>query len=1146
MLEFVLGTSGSGKTVAIYEQIADRAAAGKNILLLVPEQYSFESERTLFERIGPVLMRQVEVLSFKRLANAVFRAYGGLSAEVIDDTGKLLTMSAALYQLSDQLDYYAKKAANTQSVAFISDLVEVANELKNACVTAEKLRGAAEKIGIEKEKTLLCGKVKELALIMETYQALIDAAGSDPTDDLVRACCFLEEHNFFAEKQVYIDSFNDFTADEFLMLEYIIRGAENVTVALACDSFYDELEGCGLFSIVQKTAQRLMRIARKESVQTAAPLFCTSGKRFTVPAVAHLEKYLLRAEQKEYSELPEEIKLTAAGNCYEEAEYVAAEIRKLVAEKGCRYRDIAVIARSTQPYQDAIGAAFEKYEIPLFMDKRVSVMTKPLMALIICAVKIATEGFSTELLLRLAKTGLAGVSVEEIGELEEYIYIWNINGGRWRMDFTEDPDGFEGRSRENSEKLEAINASRRKLIGPLEKLRSEMAECDGVGFATAVYSYLRRLNVTEQLEQLAQKYEMIGETVFADELEPLWELTISLLEQFAVTLKGVCLPEKRFAELFRLAAAKADIGMIPHTVDQVTVGSADRIRTGDIKAVFVIGVNDGEFPAIHEGGGIFTASDRQALALCGLDISEKQEDRPLFERMFLYHAMTCASEMVSVSYKKYDLDGKPLQPSAVIKQLETLFPLLKAENVKERTGTEDIWNDTTAFEIYAANRREAGKSEFIASLREYLLAEPKFSGRTEHLGDMFTPERFRIADREITQRLIGKKLRLAPSNIDRYFSCRFWYFCYDCLRLKKRRKAEMSPLETGTLIHHVLENMLREYQPSALVKLEKQELEQQVERLLNNYLKETLGGSTEKTPRFIYLYERLKNSILRLLQRLGDEFEQCDFVPAAFELAIKENSNPVSSVKLCTENGTEIVVEGTVDRVDVMERDGKKYVRVVDYKSGGKEFNLSDVYYGINLQMLIYLFSIQRQGSGALENAIPAGVLYLPADGEVVEVGRGATEEEIRDKGREHYRMNGLLLNDLTSIKGMDNNCTGKFIPINFNKDGSISRAEGSKTLASLEEMGSICRYIDGLITDMARMLEEGDVAAVPLRSGKQQLACDYCEYAEICRRSADSPEKNMLTVMSRADFYEAINLGNEISREGGGNIGKTVDKTSE
>ncbi|MBQ2756462.1 MAG: PD-(D/E)XK nuclease family protein [Oscillospiraceae bacterium] len=1138
MLEIILGTSGSGKTVAVYEKIADCATAGKEVILLVPEQYSFESERTLFDRIGAELMTKVEVFSFKRLANAVFKKYGGISAEVINETGKLFIMSAALYQLSDSLDFYAKKASNPNSISAVSDLVAMVDELKNACVTAEMLRNAAEQVDAEGKKTTLGSKVKELALIMESYCALLDAAGSDSADDLVRACRFLAEDNFFEGKKIYIDSFNDFTADEFLMLEYMISGAESVTVALECDSIYDELDGCGLFSIVQKTAQKLIRKARKEGVQVAAPEVCRAGRRFLEPTLAHLEQNLLRAKQVRYNGEAKGIKLVAAQNCYDEFEFVAAEIRKLVAENGYRYKDIAVIARNAAAYGDAVSAAFKKYSIPFFFDKRTAIASKPLITLMICAVRTAAEGYSSELLMRLAKTGLAGLDVEEIGKLEDYVYIWGINGGRWKRDFTEDPFGFEGGREDSKARLEEINALRHRLISPLEKLREAVEGCDGEGFAVAVYAYLKRLEISEQLEKLAQQYEDIGEKEFADELEPLWELTVSLLEQFAVTLKGVCLPEKRFAELFRLAAAKADIAAIPHTVDQVIVGAADRIRTGTVKAVFVVGVNEGEFPAVYDQSGILTAEDRRELSKCGIDIAEQWDNRPLFERLFLYNAVTCSSERVYISYKKQELEGKLLQPSAVIRQITGIFPSVTVENTAVKNAAEDIWNNATAFEIYVAGRRDKS-SQFISSLREYLLTEAEFAGRTRHLDGVFKPQNFKIADKETAQKLIGKKLRLAPSNVERYFDCRFKYFCYDCLRLKKKRKAEMSPLETGTLIHHVLENMLAAHQPKELAVIEFGELKNQVEQLLSGYLEENLGGSVEKTARFVYLYERLKDGIIRLLRRIGDEFENSDFVPAAFELAIKENSPQVKSVKLYTKEGTEVVVEGYVDRVDVMEKDGKRYVRVVDYKSGGKKFNLADVYYGLNMQMLIYLFSIQRQGSGVLADAIPAGVLYLPADGSVISVERKDSEEEIVEKSRKHYKMNGLLLNDMEAITGMDRDHSGKFIPASFSKNGTLYRAEVSPYLATAEEMGKICRHIDGLITDMAQALSDGEVCALPMNSGSH-LACDFCDYSDICRRTADSPERDMLAIKSKNDFYSAID--GETQEKGGAEDGQKLD----
>ena len=1121
MLEIILGTSGSGKTTVLYDKIAGSVfdGSGKKVLLIVPEQYSFESERALFDKLGAFRMRGVEVLSFKRLANSIFREYGGISARYIDETGKLLIMSAAISQLGDSLEFYAKKA-NSHSAAFIAELTGAADELKNACVTPDDMRAAAGMIGPERRS--LANKTRELADIFETYQALIDRSGSDPADVLVRACRLLEKNDFFAGTTVFIDSFNDFTEAELRMLEHIISGADYVGVALEADGLYDSEDGCGLFSIVKSTAARLIRIARSYSVPVAQPVVCGSGKRFASPDIAHLEANIFRASQSVYDGEAPGVTLVSAHDAYEEFEYIASEIRRLTSVGGMRCRDIAVIARSASAYGDAMISAFERCDIPYFYDRRSPVASKPLMTLMICAARIAAEGYSSETLLRLAKTGLVGLTVEETGRLEDYVYIWRINGARWTRPFSEDPFGFEGVREDSAERLAELERLRAVLITPLERLRAALSDCDGAEFAENMYGYLLALGVPERLEELAQSYEEIGETELADELEPLWELAISLLEQFSATLGGVRLPAKRFAELFRLAAAGADIAGIPRTVDQVTVGSADRIRTGSVKAVFVVGVNDGEFPAAFESGGLFTADDRAALAQCGLDIAGKSERQPLFERLFLYNALSGASERVYISFKRFDLNGAQLRPSAVFGQIRRMFPDIKLCTASAKFEPDGVWNDATAFALYAAGRRNDDNAEFSAALRGYLEGVPEYAGRIRRLDDRFLPERFRIDDRDAAAELIGRKLRLAPSNIERYFNCRFKYFCYDCLRLRKKRPAEMSPLETGTLIHHVLENMLSRHEARTLRAIGRERLAAEVKELLDGYLDERLGGSLEKTERFIYLYERLCSGLVRLLERLGDEFENCDFEPAAFELPVRENSSPVSSVRLMTPEGVEVVVEGFVDRVDVMEKDGRRYVRVVDYKSGGKLFRLSDVYYGLNLQMLIYLFSISRNGKGKFADAIPAGVLYLPSDGAVIAAKRGDSDENITAERRKHYRMNGLILNDIDSITGMDRSRSGFFIPAMFGKSGNLQRADVSASLASLEELGKISGYIDELTVQMASTLLDGDVAAVPVDNGLHS-ACEFCDYGEICRRDSASEVRSAVSFRTKQDFYAAI-----------------------
>ncbi|MBQ3531860.1 MAG: PD-(D/E)XK nuclease family protein [Oscillospiraceae bacterium] len=1103
MLRFIIGTNEEARRKALYEQIA----AEKSSFLIVPEQFSFESEKLLDEFLGPEKSKNVEVLSFSRLCNSIFRKFGGIAGEYTDDTTKLLLMGAALSACGDSLRYFRK---NIHGAPFIKKLVSADSEFKNAGISVRELENIAGKGGTLGEKA------SDLSVIFELYNALLEESFIDPLTDIKRACDILSENDFFSEKSVFIDNFTGFTGSEYKMLEKILEQSSFVEVSLCCDSVYDRTGGTGLFSKTQRTAGRLEKLAKQAGAAIKTPILAENENDARPEAIVDIEENFLRFPSPKGKNLGE-VRLIKASDPYNEASFVAVMARNLAEKSGYRWRDMAIITRDLSVYEHALPAAFKRAGIPLYMDKTAELSAHPLSAFISAALSAVCDNFSSADILRLLKTGILPFSPEEVAEFENYCFVWNIRGNLFLEPFTGSPEGFRELKPEDGEKLEQLNVLREKIILPLEKLRHRISGANGKEFSEAFYDFLCDCEVTEGLRRLYDELYDAGEISAAENLDSFWNFTVSALDKFSSALGKTCLGTETMSKLFELIVSEAKIGVIPHTLDCVSAGTADRMRPSDIKIVFVMGLCDGIFPASPKNNSLFTDEERKIMADEGLELGEGENDAVLSERMYAYTAFTSASEKVFASYYKYDISSAEQSPSVLVSRLKDSVNVLPEESTED--FREDFWlcSESFAFEHLASfGKISNGSSE---TLKKYFSEKDFWAERAQKLGKSVKAENFALERKENAEKIFGENFRFSPTKLDSFGQCPFSYFLKSGLMLKERQKAELSPLSAGTLIHHVLQVLVPKLGGDNIAKLSEEELRFEVNAVLKEYLDSVMGSTKGKTARFMYLYRRTAGFIVKLLKRLGEEFFDSEFVPYAFEEPL--GGKQIGLYRLETPDGREITVEGTIDRIDVLDRDGKRYVRVVDYKTGSKDFALCDVYYGINMQMLVYLFSIQERGKGELSKTVPSGVLYMPAKNSVLKIERNDSAEKKSDSQRKSFCMNGLLLDDETVLNAMEPGLSGFYIPVKQRRDGSLT------SVASLAEFGIIKKHIDSLLVKMANELSEGKIAALPYRKNAS-VPCEFCRFKGVCRRNEDAPFVEHETFRDE-EFFEKVKGGDEL-----------------
>lgn len=1118
MLHFILGRAGSGKTTHVHTLLEDFVRAGRqDLILLVPEQYSFHSERAMLERLGEKDAGSVDVLSFSRLAHSVFRIFGGKSGRPIDDAGRAILMSLALDGVGDSLEVYAR---HRQSPAVISEMLGLGIELKQGAVAPAEMMAVSDGM----QDCLLKKKTREIALVLSAYEALVANSFFDGQDELTNLYDTLLDHAFFAGKVVAIDAFRGFTGQELKIIERILAQAESVYITLCADSLYSQAGDTGVFAHTKRTANQIMELAKKQGVPVAKPLLLpeegTPGKiapgdaRYKRDALTALEAGLYNPEAVAYEEATDAVTLTAAGDIISECEFVALTVKRLLREEGLRCRDIAVIARTAETYEAPLKSALKKCEVPVFIDKRQPVVTQPLIVLVRSAAEIAANGFSLDAVMRCLKTGLAGFAVEDVSMLENYALLWNINGNRWLRDWDAHPGGYGSELMEADKAvLKSLNILREQVTAPLSKLRGSFENAHGQSAAMAIFEYLKDIDAGQNLKNLAIALEDEGEPVLALEQERLWDDLMEVLDSVAAALKDKKLTAKRFRELFDLVIATRSLGSIPQGLDEITIGSAGRIRTASPKVVFVVGANEGVFPRTPVSSGILNDLERQALIDLGLKVADPAEFKIIEERFIAYTALCSASDKLFISYARKDLAGAALSASELVAQIKRIIPDCVKKDTADIPDLDYVEGVRPAFELTA--KLWSKGDGLYTTLREYFNNREDYKSKLEAFDRAVDLKPFAIRDKETAAGLFGKNMLISASRVENFYKCAFSYFCKYGLKAEPRKVAELDPMQKGTILHYVLQHLLEKYPGKQITTLTKEQRLAEIKAIMDAYAQEKMGGMQEKAKRFEYLYNRLAAILAEVVNRLVKELENSSFEPVNFELEIDIDGD-IPLYEIMLENGGVLKIKGSVDRVDVMIKDGKSFVRVVDYKSSGKKFVLSETLEGLNMQMLIYLFAIWHNGEALYGDVVPAGVLYMPANAPAANLGRNASLEEIEAEKTKNSRMSGMLLNSMDVVIGMEKDGEGIFIPAKLKNDA----LEGS--LITIDEMAKLKTRVDGMIGKMAQSLHRGEIPAYPAATDLRYPACVYCDYGAVCGRDSSTPLR-LITKLSHEDALSII-----------------------
>ena len=1125
LLKFVTGRLRSGKTTFIHNEIKNQIKSGKTgVTLIVPEQFSFATEKAMLKELGAADYANVSVLSFSRLADTVVSPAVLSGRELMSDSAQHAVMALALDSVKDKLTLYSKQT-NAQGV--IGSFLKVHSEMEQSAVTPGIIRETAEAM----DNCLLKSKLLDVALACESYDAYRAQSYYDPADKLGYLYDELRENHYFKNKLVYIDGFRGFTALQMKIVGQMIIDADAVYISLCLDSPETGPED-ELFGHTADTYRKLTALAcragsppvkpENESMGSKYNNFPPEIKRFKAPELAAYEMNIFDSCAPEYEEDASAITICKAPDIYTECELAASIIKKLIREEGYRCRDIAVVARDSEPYEKPMRAALRKCSIDIFEDFRRPLSASPVIAAVLAAIAIAAEGWQTENVMRFLRTGLSVLSSEEVNLLENYVFLWQTEGRKWLENWVSNPRGFGSKFTETEEnELRIINDIRQKAVAPLEDFCEKVSEpCTAEHFAEAVYALLKKTGAPEKVRNYSQKLKEQGNTADSDSQGVYWDTLMSLLDSFVAAAGDVLLNAKDAQKLLSLMLNLETVGVIPAGLDEVTLGSADRIRLDSPKVVYILGANYGVFPAIKEETPPFTDKDRRILSEKGIELASFGEHKMKEERMIAYSAFCAAGEKLFISYSTGKSAGEDGSPSDVVERTRELFPNHRKIDYSSADALSFVESTQTAFEVLA--RQMPLNNELYKALRKYLEGKKEYSGRLEALDRAHSGVHFEIENKETAKELFGENPILSASRVEKYYKCPFEYFCIYGLETNANKRAEVDRLLRGTLSHYVLEQLLKKYKGDSLIHLTKEEILKEISKIIDGYLDEYMGGKEDKSERFMQSMQRLALSLSDVAGRLVEEFSVSEFRPVKFEFRIGSGSEKESIPYIIKdEEGTTVSITGSIDRVDTAEINGEKYLRVVDYKGGGKSFSLGETEFGVNMQMLIYLFAVWQSSGDVFGKITPAGVLYYQNSAKPVKLDRNADEKTIMACKTSEAKTDGIVLDSKNVVLAMDKENRKVFIPAKINEKTGMT--EGS--VISLQELVQLKKRVENKVLEMTRKLNDGVIDAYPFTvedSGKEKTECEYCDYKAVCFLD-NTTVKNRPAIKKRQDYLKEL-----------------------
>lgn len=1135
-LRFCFGPSGSGKSHRIYEEIMQRAAEepGRNFLIIVPDQFTMQTQKDLVMRSDRDGILNIDVLSFGRLSHCILEEVGTKEMPVLDDTGKSLVLQKVAADLKEQLPAMGSLLHKQGYIHEVKSAISEFMQYGISTQDMDKLITSAQKRGA------LAMKLKDLKTLYRGFQDYIrdHFITTEETLDVLRRS--LSKSKILKGSVVVFDGFTGFTPIQNRLIQELMRVCAETIVTVTIGVGEDPYKMDGeqkLFHLSKKTVADLEKLAAEAEVERGEDLFVKGGpNRFAkAPALHYLEQNLFRYQYEPYAGEQQEIHMFEALSPREEVHQTALYIRHLIREQGMTYRDIAVVIGDLEGYASYVETEFGQLEIPCFLDRTRGIVLNPMIEYIKSALQLYIKDFSYDTVFHFLRSGMADISREEIDELENYVIRTGARGYRtYSRLFTRRTEELQGNA-EGSEQaeektMERLNRIRQQFMDAVEILHMGSQEKAG-DYVSHLYDFLEQNQVQQKLLNYQQQFEKEGDLSRAREYAQIYRLVMDLLDQVYELLGEEEISRQEFADILEAGFGEITVGTIPQNVDRIVVGDMERTRLKQVKVLFFLGVNDGNIPKNASKGGIISDMDREFLIESGTEMAPSPRQQMYIQRLYLYLNMTKPSEQLYLSYAKVNSEGKGIRPSYLIDTVRKLFPAMSVEYPQNRSRLEQIEGRQEGARYLAEELREyvegtlpeEERQDFYLMYRAY---EADAAGR-----DLLTRAAFRRyresgLSRIVARALYGQQLENSVSRLETYAACACRHFLQYGLSLQEREEFGFEASDMGTVYHAVLENFAGKLAESNLTWWDFTEdfaakaVKESVEAYAATYGETVLYSSARNE----YAITRMSRILTRTVLTLQKHLKQGSFQPDDYELSFRF-AEDLDSIHVDLSEDEKMHLQGRIDRIDVSEDAEHVYVKVIDYKSGNRKFDLAALYYGLQLQLVVYMNAAMEMESRKHpdKEIVPAALLYYHIDDPTIETPVELTDEQINEQILAKLRMNGVVNSDPGVVERLDRYMQDKsvVIPVEKKKDGSFSARSG---VLSREEMQLISSYVDAKIRSIGREILDGKIAANPYEKGNEE-ACTYCAYKKVCGFDGSIPgyEKRQLEDLDKQALMQRM-----------------------
>lgn len=1077
-LKFVFGPSGSGKSSYLYQHVIQESMKypERNYIVLVPEQFTMQTQKDLVmmhERKG---IMNIDVLSFARLAYRVFEETGGGGLPVLDDEGKNLILRKIAGDYESELKMLG---GHMKKQGYISEVKSVISEFTQYDIGEDEIERVMESAG---ESSRLYYKLADIRLLYRGFTDYLREKYITKEELLDVLSREVEKSERLKNSTVVLDGFTGFTPVQDRLLGELMRHCREVIVTVTMDrreNPYVYEHPYQLFALSKQMVTSLLQIAKQNKipVEESVELYDHVPWRFKEQeALAFLEKHLFRYGAGAYEKEQEQVKLHLAKNPREEAYAVAEQVRRMMREDGYRLRDIGVIVSDMDVYADHLKQAFIKYDIPFFMDHKRSILLNSFVEYIRSVLHMAEQSFSYESVFRFLRTNLAGFTYEEIDELENYVIGLGIKGYKhWQEKWTRKLKGMA------QEDLDKMNHYRRQLVEKVDGLiyvlrqrRKTVAD-----ITRAIYEFMVQENLQVRLAEQEELFKAKGELALAREYAQIYRIVIELFDKFVELLGDEQVSLSEYCKLLDAGLEEARVGVIPPEVDQVVIGDMQRTRLKDIKALLFAGANDVYLPGALLRTGLLSELDREKFAREKLTLSAGGKEKAYVQKFYLYLNLTKPSEKLDIYYSKVSADGKSVRPSYLIQELQKLFPKLKVRDeeryLKEQELTENIGFDRMIREFVQKRHETDGA---WCELYNWYKKNPKWQEKVERFLEAgYYRKPLDALTEEAAKRLYGEEFETSITRMERFAVCAFSHFLTYGLGLREREEYDFQAADLGNVCHRALERFSYKVEREAgdWLKLTEEKRKQYVEESVEEAIADYGNSILYSSSRNAYLIVRMKRMLEKTVWALTKQLAAGDFKPAAYELRF---------------------ANGKIDRVDTCEDGDCVYVKVIDYKTGSKSFDVTALYHGFQLQLMVYMDAAlqMEQKKHPEKEILPAGVFYYRIQDPLIDRPKEGEEQESILK---ELKPDGMISLEKEVLGHLDHCMVGEssVIPVKYNKNGSLSK---SSKAASAQDFYLMMKYAVNKVEEIRQKILSGDVKVNPYRRGTE-TSCDYCSYRQIC-----------------------------------------------